>query len=115
MRTRTGGSGTESQTYCSTLPLGSALHAISMVHSNEYCCNSSKKVPTLRFGRKAAGRRSAAVPALELVLLFTGFLAAALARQRFLDALLLARLEVEGVTLHFLNNVLLLNLAFEAA
>ena len=53
-------------------------------------------------------------PSFELVLLFTSLFAAALARQRFLHTLLLARLEVKGVTLHFLNDVLLLNLAFKA-
>ena len=37
------------------------------------------------------------------------------AGQGLLDPELLTRLEVEGVTLHFLNNVLLLDLAFEAA
>ena len=53
-------------------------------------------------------------PAVTLVLLFASFFAAALARQRFFYALLLAWLEVEGVTLHFLNNVLSLYLALEA-
>jgi hypothetical protein len=48
-----------------------------------------------------------------LVLLFASFLAAALARQRFLHAFLFARLEVKGVTLHFLDDVLLLDLSLE--
>ena len=48
-----------------------------------------------------------------LVLLFTSLFAAALARQRFLYALLLARLEVKGVTLDLLDDVLLLDLALE--
>ena len=50
---------------------------------------------------------------MELVLLFTCLFAAALARQRFFHALLFARLEVEGVTLHFLDDVLLLDLALK--
>ena len=37
------------------------------------------------------------------------------AGQGLLDPELLTRLEVEGVTLHFLNNVLLLDLTLEAA
>src|SRR6266446_3585778 len=37
------------------------------------------------------------------------------AGQGLLDPELLTRLEVEGMTLHFLNDVLLLNFAFEAA
>ena len=52
-------------------------------------------------------------PISKLVLLFTSLLAAALARQRFFNAFLLARLEVEGVTLHFLDDVLLLDFAFK--
>jgi len=51
----------------------------------------------------------------ELLLFFACFFAAALARQRFFYALLLAGLQVEGVTLHFLDDVFLLHLAFEAA
>src|ERR1039458_3061004 len=62
---------------------------------------------------KAQGRVCDRGPAVRLVLLFASFFAAALARQRFLYTLLLARLEVEGVTLHFLNNVLLLHFALE--
>ena len=50
----------------------------------------------------------------ELVLLFASLFATALARQRFFYALLFARLEVEGMTFHFLDNVLLLDLALEA-
>ena len=41
------------------------------------------------------------------------FLAAALACQRLFNALLLARLQVEGVFLDFLNDVFLLNLTLE--
>jgi hypothetical protein len=50
---------------------------------------------------------------VNLVLLFASFLAAALARQRFLHSFLFARLEVKGVTLHFLDDVLLLDLSLE--
>src|SRR6516225_2307745 len=42
------------------------------------------------------------------------FLAVALARQRGFDALLLTRLQIESMSLHFLNNVLLQNFALEA-
>ncbi len=50
----------------------------------------------------------------DLVLLFASLFATALARQRFFYTFLLARLEVEGVTLHFLDYVLLLDFTFEA-
>ena len=50
-----------------------------------------------------------------LVLLFTSLLAIPLARQRSLHALLLARLQVVGVTLYFLDDVLLLDLPLEPA
>ena len=66
-------------------------------------------------GGKTQGRPFISGPAVKLVLLFTSFFAAALARQRFLHSLLLAWLEVEGVSFHFLNNVLLLYFALEAA
>jgi len=42
------------------------------------------------------------------------FLAASLAGQRLLDAFFLARFQVEGMLLHFLNDVFLLNLSFKA-
>lgn len=41
-------------------------------------------------------------------------LAAALASECLFDALLLARFQVEGMLLHFLDNIFLLNLSFEA-
>jgi hypothetical protein len=50
-----------------------------------------------------------------LILFFPRFFPAALARQRFFDALLFARLQVEGVTLDLLDNVFLLHFALEAA
>ena len=66
-------------------------------------------------GGKTQGRHRISGPAVELVLLFASLFAAALTRQRFLHSLFLARLKVEGVTFHFLNNVLCLNFALEAA
>ena len=50
-----------------------------------------------------------------LVLFLADLLAVALAGKRFLDALLLAGLQIEGVTLHFLDDVFGLDLALEAA
>lgn len=44
----------------------------------------------------------------------SNFLPAALSRQRLLNAFLLARFQVEGVFLDFLNDVFLLDLSFEA-
>ncbi len=52
---------------------------------------------------------------VQSVLLFTSLLAIPLARQGCLDAALFARLQVVGVTLYFLDNVLLLYLALEPA
>jgi hypothetical protein len=49
-----------------------------------------------------------------LFLFFPCFFAAALARQCFLYPLFLAGLQVKGVTLHFLDDVLLLHLPLEA-
>jgi hypothetical protein len=42
------------------------------------------------------------------------FLAVAFARQRGFDSLLLTRLQIESVSLHFLKDVLLHNFALEA-
>lgn len=50
-----------------------------------------------------------------LILLLARFLTAALACERFFHPLLLARLQVKGVTFHFLDDVLLLYLPLEAA
>jgi hypothetical protein len=49
-----------------------------------------------------------------LVLFFTYLLAVALACERFLDALLLAWFQVEGVALNFLDDVFRLHFALEA-
>jgi hypothetical protein len=51
----------------------------------------------------------------QSLLFFAGFLAIPLARQSSLDAALLAGLEVVGVPLDFLDDVLLLNLALKPA
>ena len=52
---------------------------------------------------------------LLLVLFLARFLACSLASQRGLYTLLLAGLQVKGVTLHFLNDVFLLYLSLETA
>jgi hypothetical protein len=49
----------------------------------------------------------------NLIRLSANLLASTLSRQGFLHSALRARLEVEGVTLHFLDDVFRLNLAFE--
>src|SRR5689334_10319162 len=52
---------------------------------------------------------------LPLFLLLAGLLAAALARQRFFHAFLLARLQIKGVPLDLLDDVLLLHLSLKTA
>ena len=52
---------------------------------------------------------------VNLLDITSAFLAVALAREGFFCALLLARLQVEGMSLDFLNNVFLLDFALEAA
>jgi len=54
-------------------------------------------------------------PSSRLVLLLASFLAAAFARQRFLDALSFSGLQVERVTFHFLDDVLGLHLPLKSA
>jgi len=54
-------------------------------------------------------------PDVRLVLIFACFFTAALASQRSLDTLLLAGLQVEGMTFHFLDDVFLLYLALKTA
>jgi hypothetical protein len=54
-------------------------------------------------------------PFIALILFLARFLSGALARERGLDTLLFAGLQVEGVTLNLLDNVFLLYLALEAA
>jgi len=61
------------------------------------------------------GRETAAPDLCELVALFLArLLPAALARYSLFHALLFARLEVIGMTLNFLDNVLLLDFALKA-
>jgi hypothetical protein len=66
----------------------------------------------LRF-LKADGPRFISVAQSSLLLLFACFLAGALACQRFFHPLLLAGFQVKGVTFHFLNDVLGLNLTLK--
>jgi len=64
---------------------------------------------------KGKGPHSGGRPCLLLLLFFPSFFPAALARQSFLHAPLFAGFQVKGVALHFLDDVLLLHLALEAA
>ena len=52
---------------------------------------------------------------LKLVLLFACLLTIAFPCESFLHAAFFARFQVEGMPLNFLDNVLLLDLTFEAA
>ena len=62
------------------------------------------------------GRRARQLTALGLLLNFPAtFLPVAFAGQRLLGPELLARLQIKGVPLDLLNNVLLLDLSLEAA
>jgi hypothetical protein len=65
-------------------------------------------------GKRPLSRGGAAQYRL-LVLLFPSFFPAALARQRFLNALLFAGFQIKGVALDLLDNVFLLHFALEAA
>jgi hypothetical protein len=49
----------------------------------------------------------------NLILLFANLFSGTLSRQSLLHSALRARLQVEGVTLHFLNDVFRLNLALK--
>lgn len=55
------------------------------------------------------------LPRFHLFLLFACLFTAALTSQGLLQALLLTWLQVEGMALHFFNNVFSLHLALEAA
>jgi len=57
----------------------------------------------------------AVVGSLILVLLLADFLTITLTGERFFNTLLLARLEIEGMTLYFLDDVFGLHLALETA
>ena len=64
-------------------------------------------------GKRAATRGGAAL--FRLVLLFPSFFPAAFARQCFLHALLLAGLQIKGVSFDLFDDVFLLHLALKAA
>ena len=79
---------------------------------------TANKIPGLRneliYQRNRAVTREHDGP-VGSILLLTRFLTAALSCKRFLYALLFARLQIKGVTLHFLDDVLLLYFSLEAA
>ena len=77
---------------------------------NNPCCSSSWLGVQIEQSRPGRER-----PFTALFLFFACFLAGSLASQRSLYSFLLARLQIEGMTLHFFNDVFLLYLAFEAA
>ena len=64
--------------------------------------------------QKGAQRFAPDPSAPDLIRFFSSFLAIPLARQRFLYAALFPGLQVEAVTLHFLDDVLGLHLALKA-
>lgn len=74
-----------------------------------------KKKRSSQVNNRRTGEVRRLLPETSLVGLFTGLLAAALARQCFLHALLLARLQVKRVPLDLFNNVLLLHFTLEPA
>jgi hypothetical protein len=70
----------------------------------------------VREGVRKKGRRTRQRPlGLRLILLFADFFPGTLSGQGLLHPALLARLQIVGVTLHFLNDVFGLNLALETA
>jgi hypothetical protein len=81
-----------------------------MVSMNDPCAAQSWWGPDS--SRAAPGRGG---PFLPLVLFFTRLFAGPLASQRSLHALLLAGLQVKGVSFDLLDNVFLLHLALEPA
>ena len=76
------------------------------------------KIPGLRNERECSGKR-AVTPEYDgphdSICFFARFLTAALACQRFFHPLLLAGLQIKGVTFHFFDDVLLLYFSLEAA
>ncbi len=97
------------------------LRSISLGSAHHACLHGTTDKTALRLdeknycSHKSKGRPENGGPTFELVLLFPSLLAATLARKRFLYALFFARLEVEGMTLNLLDNVLLLDLALKAS
>jgi hypothetical protein len=84
------------------------LPAVFQPYGKEDYLSSSPK-------RRFVGTTGAVKTPAKLVLFFPDLLAIALPRQRFLDSLLLAWFQVEGVTLDLFDNVLGLYLALETA
>ena len=70
------------------------------------------KMVGARLSRAATGKER---PFIALILFFACLFSGALARERRLHTLFLARFQVEGVTLNLLDDVFLLHLALEAA
>ena len=70
---------------------------------------------TRKNGSNGMGHSGKGVAQQYSVLFFACFFPAALARQRFLDALLFTGFQVKGVTFYFFNDVFLLYLTLEAA
>ena len=66
-------------------------------------------------GQIEQGRSGKEQPFIALILFFACLFSGALARERRLHTLFLARFQVEGVTLNLLDDVFLLHLALEAA
>jgi hypothetical protein len=64
--------------------------------------------------QQAAARRQRHHLVANLFIFFANLLPSALSRQGLFDSALCAGLEVEGVALHFLNDVFRLNLTLEA-
>ena len=79
-----------------------------MTSPNEF--GNLRGTPRERKGA-ALGRR----PCVLLLLFFPSFFPAALSRQSFLHAPLFTGFQIEGVALHFFDDVLLLDLALESA
>ena len=79
------------------------------------CISGSAWTETARPAWISHRQESCEIRKMLLVLLFASLLAIPLARQRRFHAPLFARLKVVGVTLDFLDDVLLLNLPLEPA
>ena len=76
---------------------------------------SAEASPLNLTGRPPLKRPSGLLARTDLVLFLANLLAITLARKRFLHTLLLTWFQVKRVTLDFLDDVLGLNLALEAA
>ncbi len=105
----------------SELPLDSARHTwnrrgLTLIHpiaakpERNFAALRKTEEPSQNQGPPLGKRR----PRHSLVLLFTSLFPAALARQSFFHTLFLTGFQVEGVPLHFLDDVLLLHFALKA-